>query len=379
MSTMHIFKKTLPANKWLIIELLVLTTLYILLNYVQLIYPNDYIFYNSFNMRDNSIYWALINRGVWNGLIFFGVVYWLIPNFLSQRRWLLFTSTLILLFSLISLLQYSAEIALESIYDLPENLKQLFPNDEITGNSYSSARQINIRSIAIPLPVLNIFILFISFIYCFSRDWWRNVQIQSQLKEEKLKSELNFLRSQINPHFLFNTLNNIFSVARKNKDNETADLIAKLSDTMRYMLNEVDSQFIDLTDELDCIRNIIDIIKLRYSEDEVELKFKIDEETNQLKIAPLLLVPFVENAFKYGVCINKRSLIDISLFVENEHLVFTISNKIYSHLKSNEQQNGIGLINVKKRLELIYPNSYRLEINETDRYSVRLELKVDLC
>lgn len=205
-------------------------------------------------------------------------------------------------------------------------------------------------------------------------------QIQSQRREErllreKLQSELSFLRAQTNPHFLFNTLNNIYALARKQSTN-TAPVVMKLSQIMRFMLYECTNPRIALNDEIQVIRDYIDLENLRYnSRLSVELNDRLDRPGQP--IAPLLLLPFVENAFKHGASETRfNTFIKIDLQLEKGILNARIENN--KEENQEPKTGGIGLKNVRRQLELIYPNRHRLEIkNEASLFTVLLYIDLN--
>jgi hypothetical protein len=211
--------------------------------------------------------------------------------------------------------------------------------------------------------------------------YYKGIKLQLQLHEAKAKqykAELDLLKFQVNPHFFFNTLNNLFSMARKHEDQSTAKGIAKLSHLMRYMIYDCNTDKIELEKEIEQIRNFIELQKLRFSKDDtVKINFNISGNTSQVRITPMLLIPFVENAFKHGVSLKKYSPIDINLFVENSTLLFSVKNNINKLIKGRDDRtSGIGLNNVKKRLQLLYPHKHTLSISDTnDEFEVKLQIK----
>ena len=215
---------------------------------------------------------------------------------------------------------------------------------------------------------LYIFYLGLSFAYCFSRSWIKNEQQKTVLIEEKLGTELNFLKAQINPHFLFNTLNNLYSLANKANSPELSEGISKLSNLMRYMLYESNNEKVPLNSEIEYIQSFIEIQKLRLAEeDDFIIHFNIEGDTNHIFIAPMLLIPFVENAFKHGINFKDSSIIKIELKLHENELIFSVFNSNYKVEHSLEKgRSGIGLENMRRRLELLYPNSHSLEIKEED-------------
>jgi len=215
-----------------------------------------------------------------------------------------------------------------------------------------------------------------------ARSYYRGIKLQLQLQEVQTKqyqAELDLLRFQINPHFFFNTLNNLFSMARKQKDESTSKGIAKLSHIMRYIIYDCNVDKIELEKEIDMINNFIELQKLRFSdEDDIKINFGIVGELQNQEIAPMLLVPFVENAFKHGISLKNMSPINIKLKIETETLIFSVRNNVNKLRYNRENEHsGIGLQNVKRRLELLYPNKHELLIeNIDDKFDINL--KIDL-
>lgn len=206
-------------------------------------------------------------------------------------------------------------------------------------------------------------------VYAFIREWIKNEQIRRNLTEEKLQTELNFLKSQINPHFLFNTLNNLYSIAEKHEVKELSKGITELASLMRYMLYESNVDEVPLQRELSYLESYIEIEQLRISEDDdIMVNLKTEGDIERVKIAPVLLIPFVENAFKHGINLKERSIIDIRLSVKNDKLYFLVKNKIFRLRENSHGSNGIGLHNVQRRLELLYPDRHELTTSAEDGY-----------
>ncbi len=198
---------------------------------------------------------------------------------------------------------------------------------------------------------------------------------EQTLEKEKLASELNFLKAQTNPHFLFNTLNNLYGLARK-QDANTAPSILKLSNIMRYILYECSAPLIPVKSELKIIEDYIQLERLRYDE-RLNIKFNKEIDNEDQQIAPLILLPFVENAFKHGVSESRfDTYIHLDLKLENGALKFNIQNS-----KDEDDPpvntNGIGLRNVKRQLDLVYDRAYQLKIlPEKEKYTI--DLAIDL-
>jgi two-component system LytT family sensor kinase len=197
---------------------------------------------------------------------------------------------------------------------------------------------------------------------------------EKHLVAEKLQSELNFLRAQTNPHFLFNTLNNLYHLARKRSE-DTPDAILKLSELLRFMLYECTATWIPISKEVKVIRDYLELERLRYGERlRADFRVEMDEET--YSIAPLLLLPFVENAFKHGASESRgNTWVAINLQVKNGMLTFMVENP--QSPSNSEIVEGIGLKNVKRQLELIYPNHELTLDNQGDKFVATLKLQVE--
>jgi len=207
-------------------------------------------------------------------------------------------------------------------------------------------------------------------------DWTKQRQYLAATSEMLLENELKYLRSQIQPHFFFNTLNNLYSLTI-DKSDKAPDLILKLSDLMKYFLYETGKEFQTLKNEVSHIKDYIDIEKLRYDE-ALKVNFKIDGKTKKVLIKPLMLIPLVENAFKHGARNStKNGYIDIDLKATKNLLDFRVENSFEKQTKKIKAQiGGIGLANLKKRLELNYgPDFYSLDIiKEKNKYIAHLKV-----
>lgn len=233
-----------------------------------------------------------------------------------------------------------------------------------------------------PLPILkNTFLLFsilgmttaVQFYY-YTHQQQKKIHA---LEEEKLKTELSFLRSQINPHFLFNIFNNMYSLASRNGQEELAKALSGISGLMRYLTYESNVPFVPVHKEVQLLQSFIELQRLRIGEsDEALINFKTEGDLNHSYVAPVLLLPLVENAFKHGLEPGQPTLIDISLSVDNNQLIFNVKNRI--HATTEKTVGGLGLDNLKKRLHNIYPGKHLMEITkEKDIFKVHLSIHLD--
>ena len=200
------------------------------------------------------------------------------------------------------------------------------------------------------------FIVFLYGMFYFIRSWYAQQQVLKDLKQEKTNAELELLKSQVQPHFIFNTLNSIYAEAFK-KSPETANQIIKLSDLLEYTLYDSKKDKVSLVDELAYIKNYIDLQKIRIGE-KVDISVNVYDNINNIQIPPLLILPIIENCFKHGVNNSiKNSWVRIDISVKNRELTLKVENSIEADLiNTNNINGGIGLSNVKRRLELLYPN-----------------------
>lgn len=208
------------------------------------------------------------------------------------------------------------------------------------------------------------------------REWRKSQKRNQDLQKENIETELKLLKAQLNPHFMFNAINNIYFLIRKDPDLAEKSL-ASFSDMLRYQLYECNEEKVLLTKEIEHTSNFIKLAKLRKG-DKLNLSFEIQEDLNGLLIAPFLIFPLVENAFKHVSVENgNREWINIKVSLEKEILHVFVSNSRSHSSKSKDliSFGGIGLVNLKKRLDLSYPGTYKLNISESDE-SFEVDMKV---
>lgn len=204
--------------------------------------------------------------------------------------------------------------------------------------------------------------------------WFYAEKIKEEISKQQLQTELSLLRSQVNPHFLFNTLNSIYALTVSN-DEKAADAVMKLSGIMRYTLEESQSEYVPLKNELNFISNYLELQRIR-STDKVKIAYSVEVPNQNVSIAPLLLIPFIENAFKFGVSARQQTHIEVSIRIRENKLYFTCINDILQKVNVPEG-TGTGIVNVRRRLDLLYKKNYQLRIETTqNQYQVFLELDV---
>jgi hypothetical protein len=205
-------------------------------------------------------------------------------------------------------------------------------------------------------------------------DWKRKQRLNEQLIKTKAEAEIKLLKGQLHPHFLFNSLNNIYSLALMKSD-LTADSILKLTELLDYLIYEAGREKVSLAKEVQLLDNYIELEKLRY-EDKLEIFVNRDVANDAVNVTPLILLPFAENCFKHGgPGKDGRFQIQIDLKVDQRRLVFQIQNTKKATGPDRKISGGIGLQNIRERLQLVYPNRHRLEIRDgAECYEVRLEI-----
>ena len=225
-----------------------------------------------------------------------------------------------------------------------------------------------------PTSISTLVLLYYLFLIILGVFWFTKQIISLiKLKNEKAKTELLHLKSQVNPHFFFNTLNNIYGLVGTDAK-KAQKLILKLSDMMRYSIYEGEKDMVRLKEEVNYLKNYIELHQMRYHKS-IDVKFTIDIHENH-KVLPLLFIILLENAFKHGISYQESSYIDISMSQESSQLSFTIRNSNPA-VKKEEGPSGIGIENSRKRLDLLYGSSYTLDIDETkDTFTVSLNIPV---
>ncbi|MBK5279013.1 MAG: sensor histidine kinase [Bacteroidia bacterium] len=219
----------------------------------------------------------------------------------------------------------------------------------------------------------NLFIVIFVGMLRFAEDWFEFEARKKEIEHEKLAAELNFLKAQINPHFLFNTLNNLYYLAYTKSDN-TTEVIAKLSQMMRYMIYDSNHPKVLLGKEIEYMQNYISLERLRLN-NQIPITFDIEGEVDNRWIAPLIFITFLENAFKHGVNnSNPKAWVNVRINIAGNECVYTVENSKPEKADVHEK-SGIGLRNVERRLELSYPGRYKLTSEDKkDVYLVQLTL-----
>jgi two-component system LytT family sensor kinase len=300
--------------------------------------------------------------------LFYLNYFYLVPELLLHKK---YWSFLIVTLSIVTFF-----MTIRIVYFMPD-LKEIIPPKMFDSADHELSRPRGLRRrnpyfIKLIPTMYYIFIIASSTIIKTLSEFNNNQQNKLIAEANRTATELNYLRKQTNPHFLFNALNSIYSLAYKKSD-LVPDAIVTLSEMMRYMLYETDNKTVFLEKEINYIKNYIELQKLRLNNVE-NIYINIHGDTRNKYIEPLLLISFIENAFKYGTDYKGVTYVTIKITITNSILDFWIENKIEDHIKDAEH-SGIGLTNIESRLNLLYPNTHQLTITETDNnYSVHLNL-----
>lgn len=310
-----------------------------------------------------EFFWAMAYLPIKIAATYF-TMYYIIPRYFLKKKYVaatLLTITIILLAGFIQRFLdyyvfypiYAYEFMAGSPFNIPKSIK-------------------NVLSIY-PAVALGAFIK-------ITKHFYNEESKSQELRQQKLQAELNFLKGQIHPHFLFNTLNNLYALTLKKSEN-SPEVVLKLSELLSFMLYECNSRTVPLSKELKLIENYIALEKIRY-DDRLTITYKTEGDVSQNQIPPMLLLPFVENAFKHGTSDSIDEVwVNIHIQVDDRSLSLSVENSNgYDTVEKNEfeYQKGIGLKNVRRRLELLYEDHYTLETNDTeDQYAVSLTIELD--
>ncbi|MEW7292992.1 sensor histidine kinase [Aquimarina sp. 2304DJ70-9] len=320
-----------------------------------------YVLTNYFTVYDRTL-WQCISHEllvlpIKMGCAYF-IAYFLMPRYLYKRRYLEFILTAMVttgVFGWMLLLLYY-----EMIY--PTILGK-------TGHYYTDHASFIYKGVE--LIYITSLVLGIKFFQNFLQERQRN----QTLLQEKIEAELRFLKNQVQPHFLFNTLNNIYGMVLSN-NKSAGESIVKLSEILGYLLYDSDVELISVASEIDNLENFIELECLRYDR-KLDFRYQKSVIPFDVYISPLILLPFLENAFKHGPAKEEgKSIIDLKIEIINNTLSFTIKNTYNEVSVDNNLKSGIGMKNIIKRLELIYPERHELCIKRGKMFEVNLKIKL---
>ncbi|MBA4851259.1 sensor histidine kinase [Emticicia sp. BO119] len=287
----------------------------------------------------------------------FGYINWLycIPRYFLKEKFILyFVVTILILVGFIT-----TRVLLE----------QQFLSNAILETRIQNKPQMQVSLIS--LSYLMIWVL--SSLFRLLDDRIKSIRVESRLRQAQLEAELKFLKSQINPHFLFNTLNNIYSLVYLKSD-EGAPMLLKLSGILRYMLYESDIPKVPVQKEINYLKDCIDLHILN-PKDRPKVQFEVKNESTNVMIEPLLFINFLENSFKHSSLSKPDGFIRIRLYITDKLIEFTIENSTLENTDRKDKVGGIGLQNIRQRLELIYPGKHSLEVRKTkESFAVKLKI-----
>lgn len=325
--------------------------------------------YLSFNLYQISFYQQRRGYDWHNALLFAGVQFGFtftiaylnyfvfLPRFIKHKNIWRYLAEFSVPFALLIIGRIYTQRAL--VYDMPRS-------------EYFFSHMFTVQTVAI-----NLFITVFVSMLRFAADWFELEANKKSMENERLTAELNFLKAQINPHFLFNTLNNLYYLAYTKSDKTTV-VIEKLSQMMRYMIYDSSHDKVPLTKEIEYMKNYISLEQMRLN-NQIPISFEIEGNPEEKWIAPLIFITFLENAFKHGV--NNHSphaWVKVFIKINNHHCEYVVENsKVAASADSREKKSGIGLQNVQRRLELSYPGKYILKTEDKpDSYRIKLEIQL---
>ena len=284
--------------------------------------------------------------------------YILIPFFLYRKKYIYYALLLLL--------------ALLATAFIDQLLKQLYAH--FGSKLFAITADLNFQNLFLETTAM-FYLTGFTTSFKLSKDWIRNQQLMKEKEKQYLETELNFLKAQIQPHFFFNTLNNLYSLTLKKSD-QAPEVVLKLSALMSYMLYESNTPKVSLSKEITYLQNYLDLEKLRFGQ-RLVVTFEMEGQIEEVNIPPMILILFLENSFKHGVKNNLNKIrIDISLKIVEGFLFFRVKNPSAENiLKENA---GIGLKNAKRRLELLYGDNYELDLSEKQNEFI-ISLKMPVC
>ena len=297
------------------------------------------VFYNAYQIHDFIFYVQFILFMPFSAALVYVNFYILIPYFLYRKKYFYYALLL--------------SLALLGTAFIDQLLKQLYAH--FGSKLFAFTADLNFQNLfseTISLFYLTGFTTSVK----LSKDWIQNQQLMKEKEKQYLETELNFLKAQIQPHFFFNTLNNLYSLTLKKSD-QAPEIVLKLSALMSYMLYESNTPKVSLSKEITYLQNYLDLEKLRFGQ-RLVVTFEMEGQIEEVSIPPMILILFLENSFKHGVKNNLNKIrIDISLKVEEGFLFFGVKNPVGENTSTGN--TGIGLKNAKRRLELLYGNNYQ--------------------
>ena len=323
---------------------------YFLFNFIRWgSYFNDYLY----SLKSNLVEFPL------HIIIVYFNIYYLIPRFIVNKKYFKY------------FLYFSCSLGV--IYLLRTSLNYLLVSKNIWPEAVGLHSAFSFNHV-VAVILGEIYVIALVSAIKLTVDWIFEKKKNDSLIKEQLSNELKFLRTQIQPHFFFNTLNNLYALTLEKSDNAPV-VILKLSEMMQYVLYDVKDTNISLLKEINYIHNYLELEKLRYG-DHVSSKLNVVGNVGNIKVPPLLFLPFIENCFKHGATNSDHIIVDISFQKKGKELLFKVENNFNFHNKI-EIKHGIGINNVKRRLHLLFQDKFKLKINtEGNKFVVVLKIPI---
>ncbi|NML38115.1 histidine kinase [Chitinophaga sp. G-6-1-13] len=318
--------------------------------------------YSTCNTYHVSVWESMRNNGIWlvlQAILVYSIIYWLMPQYFYRRQYWRFTLASTACWLAMSLLNAWVMLSLVK-------------------SDHPQAQLGSVFSFAVFTSMTNFYVCFVFIAAKTVKDKLEAERHQREADKERTENELRFLKSQMNPHFLFNAINSIYVLIRKDQE-MAAGTLATFADMLRYQLYECNTETIPVEKEIAYLNNYVQLEQLRKGK-ALQLDYQVGENVRHFSIAPLLLIPFVENAFKYvSTYTNQDNHIRLTLDYQDNNFLLEVENSV-EPMASRPVMNGaggIGLENVKRRLELIYKGNYDLQITPGDRvFTVKLTIKI---
>lgn len=335
----------------------------VLVVFVFLLFWFTYYLFLGKLWPNNNIGYYRVATHITQSIVLVVAAFLVFPQYTKRKRlipFLLLSIALLLLFT--QLFQFSRQFLNGPVFYLLGTSKQ--PQKAVAMPNYFVQNLIT---------ALTYYLLGLG--YAFARDWFAKDRAALVLEKEKAQAELSLLRNQLNPHFLFNTINNIYYLALI-QSTKTADALLKLSDLLRYVLHEK-NDWVSLDKEYQHLLKFIELHRLRFPKDQIELSVSQEDQFASCQIPPMILLTFVENAFKHGEPGTETEPVIISLHIAAGKLHYSVTNKIAQGI-SKDQNNGIGIPNLIKRMQILYPNKHHLHLGATgEQYLAKLEIDLN--
>lgn len=306
-----------------------------------------YFIFNFFRFGSiNNDYWYSLKSNLvefpLNIIITYFTIYYLIPIYIVKKKYVQFFILLILSLIIFYFIRTGLNYALVT--------GSIWPEAQGNQKAFSLIHFIEVM-------IGSVYVIALASAIKLTFDWTSEKSRNESLQKEQLQTELSFLKSQIQPHFFFNTLNNLYALVIKKSPN-AANVVMKLSEIMQYVLYEVKESKISLMKSINYLYSYLELEKLRYG-DRVKSNISIDGDIDDIEVPPLLFLPFLENCFKHGTHHQNDIKVNINFAVKDNFLYFTIENN-FDRKADKNHKHGIGIENVKRRLELLYGSSYKL-------------------